>query len=54
MTASEFEERWKAEKITKTVDFIHMIQVGLDHLKFIIIFCTAVLYFLATGGNKSN
>ncbi|XP_030614541.1 histamine N-methyltransferase isoform X2 [Archocentrus centrarchus] len=26
MTASEFEEHWKAEKITKKVDFIHMIQ----------------------------
>uniref|UniRef100_A0A3Q0SC53 Histamine N-methyltransferase n=1 Tax=Amphilophus citrinellus TaxID=61819 RepID=A0A3Q0SC53_AMPCI len=27
MTASEFEEHWKAEKITKKVDFIHMIQM---------------------------
>lgn len=30
MTASEFEEHWKAEKATKKVDFIHMIQVGVD------------------------
>ncbi|XP_005745752.1 histamine N-methyltransferase-like [Pundamilia nyererei] len=27
MTASEFEEHWKAEKATKKVDFIHMIQM---------------------------
>ncbi|XP_034050138.1 histamine N-methyltransferase-like isoform X2 [Thalassophryne amazonica] len=27
MTASEFEESWKVKKITKKVDFIHMIQV---------------------------
>lgn len=29
MTASEFEEQWKAKKITKKADFIHMIQVGV-------------------------
>lgn len=29
MTASEFEEHWKAQKMTKKADFIHMIQVGV-------------------------
>lgn len=28
MTASEFEEHWKAKKMTKKADFIHMLQVG--------------------------
>lgn len=29
MTASEFEEHWKVNKMTKKADFIHMIQVGV-------------------------
>lgn len=29
MTAAEFEEHWKANKMSKEADFIHMIQVGV-------------------------
>lgn len=29
MTAAEFEEHWRANKMGKEVDFIHMVQVGV-------------------------
>lgn len=29
MTAAEFEEHWRANKMTKEADFIHMIEVGV-------------------------
>lgn len=29
MTAAEFEEHWRANKMSKEADFIHMIQVGV-------------------------
>lgn len=29
MTAAEFEEQWKVNKMSKKADFIHMIQVGV-------------------------
>lgn len=29
MTAAEFEEHWRTNKISKEADFIHMIQVGV-------------------------
>lgn len=41
MTASEFEEHWRENKISKEVDFIHMIQVGAAA----VILLTQRLYF---------
>lgn len=29
MTAAEFEKHWKAKKMSKEADFIHMIEVGV-------------------------
>lgn len=29
MTAAEFEEHWKEQKMNKKADFIHLIQVGV-------------------------
>lgn len=29
MTAAEFEEHWRANKMTKEADFIHMIEVSV-------------------------
>lgn len=54
MTASEFEEHWKAEKATKKVDFIHMIQVGVDEHTLCFFYTAGLHSFLANGSSKSN
>lgn len=41
MTAAEFEEHWKANKMSKEADFIHMIQVGVA----MVMLLTQRLYF---------
>lgn len=41
VTASEYERQWKENKMSQKADFIHMIEVNVDHIQH----CVAVLTF---------
>lgn len=54
MTAAEFEEHWKEQKMNKKADFIHLIQVGVLSFPTFCVFVTHHMYFNVIVSGEIN